>query len=262
MHADPSAPGWRLMPVSLYVQSTRESGRVRARPRPHLLLVGGVGLAALAGAVNAIGLLGAYHVPVSHMSGAVAHVSIDLVAGDHVRMRVAALMVLCFLVGTVVSGVVIGGQRLMPGRRYGLAMMIEGGALAAGAAALSHGGSGAAYWCAFACGLQNAMATSYCGLVIRTTHVTGVVTDIGILLGHWIRHRRQEPWRLLLLCGLLAGFLVGGLVGAVGWAWWGPYALWSAAAAVGLAGFGYFLWRLRFQRQRRARLAARRSARA
>merc|ERR1719191_1161741 len=34
-----------------------------------------------------------------------------------------------------------------------------------------------------ACGLQNGMATSYSGAVIRTTHVTGIATDVGLISG-------------------------------------------------------------------------------
>merc|ERR1719401_1610209 len=41
----------------------------------------------------------------------------------------------------------------------------------------------APYLCAAACGLQNGMATSYSGAVIRTTHVTGIATDIGLICG-------------------------------------------------------------------------------
>ena len=34
-----------------------------------------------------------------------------------------------------------------------------------------------------ACGLQNALATTYSGAIVRTTHVTGIFTDLGIMLG-------------------------------------------------------------------------------
>jgi uncharacterized membrane protein YoaK (UPF0700 family) len=74
-------------------------------------------------------------------------------------------------------------------------------------------------------GLQNAMITKVSKAEIRTTHVTGLVTDIGIELGklfYWnvgampgdlVRGDRQK---LGLLGSLLLSFLVGGLTGAVG----------------------------------------------
>ncbi|HDR9388991.1 TPA: DUF1275 domain-containing protein, partial [Burkholderia multivorans] len=74
-------------------------------------------------------------------------------------------------------------------------------------------------------GLQNAMITKISKAEIRTTHVTGLVTDIGIELGkllYWnlgTTHRdlvRADRQKLLLLGSLLLSFLVGGLAGAVG----------------------------------------------
>ena len=74
-------------------------------------------------------------------------------------------------------------------------------------------------------GLQNAMITKVSKAEIRTTHVTGLVTDIGIELGklfYWnvgattgsaVRADRQK---LGLLGSLLLSFLAGGLTGAVG----------------------------------------------
>src|SRR4051794_3139873 len=67
---------------------------------------------------------------------------------------------------------------------------------------------------ATACGLQNAMSSSYCGLMIRTTHVSGVVTDLGVMIGHWLRHRRIALWKLKFLVALLLAFGVGGIGGA------------------------------------------------
>jgi uncharacterized membrane protein YoaK (UPF0700 family) len=74
-------------------------------------------------------------------------------------------------------------------------------------------------------GLQNAMITKISKAEIRTTHVTGLVTDIGIELGklfYWnfggasgnpVRGDRQK---LALLGSLLLSFLGGGVAGAVG----------------------------------------------
>jgi uncharacterized membrane protein YoaK (UPF0700 family) len=78
----------------------------------------------------------------------------------------------------------------------------------------------------FTMGLQNAIITKISRAEIRTTHVTGMVTDIGIELGKvlfWNRRAEEEQtpvradmkklWMLVSLVGL---FFVGGVVGAVG----------------------------------------------
>lgn len=40
---------------------------------------------------------------------------------------------------------------------------------------------------AMALGIQNAMTTKLSGAVIRTTHLTGLTTDLGILTAHWLQ---------------------------------------------------------------------------
>jgi uncharacterized membrane protein YoaK (UPF0700 family) len=75
-------------------------------------------------------------------------------------------------------------------------------------------------------GLQNAMITKISKAEIRTTHVTGLVTDIGIEIGkglYWNRgvgaaeagYVAADIRRLGLLASLLGMFLVGGLAGAI-----------------------------------------------
>ncbi len=74
-------------------------------------------------------------------------------------------------------------------------------------------------------GLQNATITSISGGVVRTTHVTGVLTDLGIELSGLVAPRRDasEPTpsnpdrfsRLLLLSSILGSFLFGAGIAAV-----------------------------------------------
>lgn len=45
------------------------------------------------------------------------------------------------------------------------------------------------YFLAFACGIQNALCTTWSGAVIRTTHYTPTITDLGIVVGNWIREK-------------------------------------------------------------------------
>jgi uncharacterized membrane protein YoaK (UPF0700 family) len=206
-----------------------------------LVFAGALSLAGLAGFVNVV-VLGFFHVPVSHMSGAVSRLSIDLATANLADLRVVVSIVGGFLVGAMVSGMVIGGRKLRPGRRYGVALLIEGGLLA-GAVVLLRGGSAfGVTLAATACGVQNAMASSYYGLVIRTTHVTGIVTDLGVMMGHWVRHRRVPAWKLLLMLSILAGFFGGGLAGALAFARLGVTALALASAGCLAAGAAYYAW--------------------
>jgi uncharacterized membrane protein YoaK (UPF0700 family) len=76
-------------------------------------------------------------------------------------------------------------------------------------------------------GLQNAVITKVSKAEIRTTHMTGIVTDLGIELGRLVyrnrdahRHARHfvraDRERLAIHAATLALFLAGGIVGAIG----------------------------------------------
>jgi uncharacterized membrane protein YoaK (UPF0700 family) len=79
---------------------------------------------------------------------------------------------------------------------------------------------------AFIMGLQNAVITKLSNAEIRTTHVTGIVTDIGIELGKLLYRNAEKHKglsrvianrpRLRLLFSLAASFFVGGVAGALG----------------------------------------------
>jgi uncharacterized membrane protein YoaK (UPF0700 family) len=222
----------------------RSRGR-RREPRPHerpWVFAGAVSLAMVAGYVNVV-VLGVFHVPVSHMSGAVSRVGIDLAGRDLADLRVVLSIVAGFLLGAVLSGVIIGGRKLVPGRRYGVTLLVEGGVLALATLLLRQGYAPGITLAAMACGIQNAMASSYYGLVIRTTHVTGIVTDIGVMIGHWIRHRTVRAWKLYLLVSILTGFFAGGILGARGYTALGVSAVGLASATCLLAGAVYIGWR-------------------
>ncbi|HEX6037768.1 YoaK family protein [Longimicrobium sp.] len=210
------------------------------RDRPWVF-TGATSLAGVAGFVNVV-VLGFFHVPVSHMSGAVSRAGIDIVHGDASDLRLVLWIVAGFLAGCVVCGAVIGGRKLQPGRRYGVTLWLEGALLAAASELLLRGHPSGVPVAAMALGIQNAMASSYYGLVIRTTHVTGIVTDIGVMLGHWVRHRRTSPWKMVLLTGILLAFFTGGVLGALALDRMGMRALLLAAAGCGTAGTLYYAW--------------------
>jgi hypothetical protein len=67
---------------------------------------------------------------------------------------------------------------------------------------------------AFAMGCQNSMTSYYSGAILRTSHMTGIVTDIGCLLGQMARcDKTADTWKLGVFIPLLLGFLTGGAIG-------------------------------------------------
>jgi len=219
------------MPYSHPQALTRE----QALGRVSHLLPGALAFAGTAGFINSVAL-SVFNSPVSHMTGALSYLGIEAAAGRAGPALGACSVILAFMAGAAAAGLVIGAHNLAPGRRYGAAILAEGGLLLVAMGLLLHGRHSGVLLIALACGLQNAATSSYCGLMIRTTHVTGTVTDLGVMLGHWLRHRHVERRKLALMLGLVLAFGTGVLLGAAANAHWGPDCLLFPAAGCLVAG--------------------------
>ncbi len=109
---------------------------------------------------------------------------------------------------------IVRDTSLQLGQRYGVALLVESALLLA-AIPLIHDHANLGLWLmAGASGLQNAMVTTFSGAVVRTTHMTGIVTDLGILLGHRLRGLAVDGLRARLYLLLFGAFLGGGFAGA------------------------------------------------
>lgn len=181
---------------------------------PRWVEIGGFWLAAIAGTVNTIGLLGFKHQAVSHLTGtstllAVALVDQDIAEGTHL-----VFVLLSFLLGAAFSGALIGNAVLRLGHRYSVALLIEAGLLLLAMLALQHGSTEGHFLASAACGLQNGMVSTYSGATIRTTHVSGMFTDLGTMLGATLRGHPLDLRKARLFLLLIAGFIFGGAMGA------------------------------------------------
>ncbi|MFS1702065.1 YoaK family protein [Alteromonas sp. AMM-1] len=186
-------------------------------------------LALIAGYVNAVGLLGFEHQSVSHVSGTATQVGVGLLNASMQQTLNLISVLVAFLVGAAVSGYLLHDSTLKLGRHYDTALYCEAGLLIIGAwLLLSHSFYGHLFASA-ACGLQNALATKYSGAVIRTTHLTGIFTDLGIMLGSAIRGEAFDKRKARLFLCIIVGFIVGGTCGAWYFRMWLFYALFVPA---------------------------------
>lgn len=212
---------------------------------PRWVLAGGTALAFVAGMINAIGYLGFRHQAVTHMTGTTSLLGIGLANGDADQILHFGGLLLAFMLGCAASGIIIGDGALRLGRRYGVALAIESGLLFA-AVPLLHAQNDYGLWLASAaCGLQNAMAGTFSGAVVRTSHVSGIVTDLGTFLGQFIRGIEVDARRVRLYAVLFAGFLCGGGAATFFYARWQERALLLPAALTGVVGIAYTLYRHR-----------------
>jgi uncharacterized membrane protein YoaK (UPF0700 family) len=167
------------------------------------------------------------------MSGIVSALADNAALGEVALVAAGFASLLAFLFGAATSAILINwGRRRGAHSQYALPLIVEAALLLCfGLMGAKLGASGqisaiVALLC-FVMGLQNAIVTKVSRAEIRTTHVTGLVTDIGIELGKLVYWNglpsagpsdtvRADRGKLRLLGSLLAMFLAGGLVGAFG----------------------------------------------
>lgn len=188
-----------------------------------------VALAFSAGAVNAAALAACQRF-VSHVTGTVTRIGADY---DSPRLLLDYGAVLAaFVVGAMSSFWLLDGRRLR-GRPPLVAapLLLVGGLLFTVALAGRFGAFGPfgttvetagdfvlLGLLAFAMGLQNAAVATTSGMIVRTTHMTGPLTDLAIALGAYVSPGipssvRDNAKRSILLRGAkVAAFALGALV--------------------------------------------------
>ncbi len=204
-------------------------------------------LAGIAGALNSAGFyaVGLYS---SNMTGNVSALADHLALADLAGAATYIALMAAFISGASFSALLINaGRRHQVIGIYAFSILAEAALLVAlGCADLWLRGAGRGpllvYGLSFLMGLQNAVVTRISNARVRTTHVTGMITDIGIELGNLADLAWQRRWRQgrdaeaefnrdkLRLHGFtVLSFLGGGVIGVLAYRRFGPYLLFGAA---------------------------------
>lgn len=217
-----------------------------------------IALSGVAGFVNSAGFL-AVGVYTSHVTGSVSHLASAGAEGAWSVMSELALLVGAFFFGAFASSMMVELTNLTRWRnesRFALPFLVQVGILTAIAAwGFTHGDLDGwlkalgietgfpsqsppplqlfAYALSASMGMQNALLTRVSGAVVRTTHLTGVVTDLGLETAglvsavlQWIRHRWLggtqrslhsvlDLRRFLVHGGIVLSFVTCGVAGAL-----------------------------------------------
>lgn len=216
---------------------------------PRWVWAGAWALAFVAGIINAVGLLGFEHQAVTHLTGTTSMLAAALAAFDVTAALHFAAIIGSFVAGTVLSGFLIQDSTLQLGRRYGVALLLESILLGIAIPLLNRDSFFGIYSASCACGLQNAMVSTYSGAVVRTTHLSGMFTDLGIFLGHWLRGLPVDMRRLRLCFLIISGFLCGGIAGAVAFRHLHYSALLIPSGLTAATSLTYGLYRIRHYRK-------------
>jgi uncharacterized membrane protein YoaK (UPF0700 family) len=212
---------------------------------PRWVWLGGALLAFVAGMINVVGLIGFEQTPVSHMTGNATRFAVAIATRDWPGLRFYAGVMTSFLLGAIVSGAILRSATLQLGRRYSAALLLESGLLAMAVVLLQRQYPFGIHLLAAACGLQNGMAATFSGAIVRTTHMTGIFTDMGVQIGHAIRGLGFDHRRFGLFSVIIGGFIGGAIVGAWVFPTLGYRTLLIPIAMTASASMGYALYRRR-----------------
>lgn len=212
---------------------------------PRWVWAGGWALAFVAGIVNVVGLLGFGRQAITHLTGTTSLLGSAVAELDGAAVAHFATVIGSFVAGAVLSGFIIRDSTLKLGRRYGVALLLESVLLCIAVPLLQRNSMLGIYSASCACGLQNAMVSTYSGAVVRTTHLSGMFTDLGIFLGQALRGLAFDRRRLWLCWLIISGFLCGGIAGAVGFRHFGYATLLFPSGLTALTALAYGWYRLR-----------------
>ncbi|WP_144790714.1 YoaK family protein [Kocuria palustris] len=215
-------------------------------------------LVVIAGALNSVGFV-AVGLYTSHMTGMTASAADHLMAGDGGLVIAAVSGIASFVLGAMVCTVVFSwGRRRRMSSRYALVLALEGMlmliiGLLAGRFEGPETEVVLVIPLCFTMGLQNALITRIRDFPVRTTHVTGMITDLAAELGRLVCRddgpdTRADREKLGVLSLLVALFFLGGIIGTLGYWWLGFGALVVGAVLILAAALPPILRDLRRRR--------------
>ncbi len=197
--------------------------------RQNIALAGA--LALVAGMVNTLGFL-QEGVFTSHITGHAGQLSLALTLPSAGTLWPISARIGAFFMGALVACVAIEGSPWQ-NKPYVYSLLLFGEASLLLGVMLAPAGTRFGALTLFAAmGLQNGLVTRLSGAVVRTTHLTGVVTDLGIEAARWgllflsvaTGRGRPDPAlpsdrapslpKSILLLTILVAFLFGGAVAA------------------------------------------------
>ncbi len=198
-------------------------------------------LAFIAGAVNSAGfvVIGSF---TSHVTGNVGRLADEIAVGNATLALTAGAAVITFFLGAFAASMLIESELLGSMSRTSAALLFFEATLI-GVFVVStqlsdhpslHVAEMQATLLSAAMGIQNSLVTRLSGAIVRTTHLTGVVTDLGIEVARWFRYVRHRAgasrgWRftlttkpaprppspkIALLATIFIAFVVGSACGA------------------------------------------------
>lgn len=166
----------------------------------------------LSGAISATGAKQA----VAAVTASWTNSALGMASGDMKTFGFLAKIIASFMGGSVIAGVLNPSPTLFKVATSAyMAPLAIGGALLVGASQLIKNTDTvklAFMLCAMANGIQNSVTSTMTGNLCRTSHFTGISSDMGTFIGQILGGNKANVYKLKVFLGLSACFWAGGFL--------------------------------------------------
>ena len=128
---------------------------------------------------------------VSHHTGTITRAALTLSQGAVAEAAAFLLLILSFYIGACISGMLFHKSDCTFSKRYGILLLVFSTVFFAIAVLRPPLQIVLIITCVIL-GIQNGMFIPYDGILIRTSHFSGYLTDAGLAMGKVMRGKRQE----------------------------------------------------------------------
>ena len=204
-------------------------------------------LSFIGGYVDVYGLL-TVAFPLTHFTGSVAKLALE---GFEIRVDKEvfqlAVALFFFILGNIIAGLLIGERHFSFRKRYGIVFMVMG-VLVFILFNLFHGDKSFAFLLSIGIGVQNGLFITYKGILVRTSHLTGAISDLGVYIGYLLRGKSFDTWKIFYYTVSLFSFFFGGVTSKMMYDIYGKQSVYAVSLGYILIGASYLILRKKLER--------------
>ncbi len=168
-------------------------------------------LSFISGYANVYGII-LIGLTLTHFSGDVSKAAIHLASHNTLDEQIIKIIfgLLLFLCGNIFAGFLIGERSFNMKKRYGFVFWGIGFSIFL-IYILFGNNKNFSYILCLTTGIQNGLFMTYKGILIRTSHITGSISDLGVYIGYKLRGIKVDNIKIYYYLTTIIAFFTGGV---------------------------------------------------